>query len=1123
MRPTSSLRRPTAALRCWLPATLVMLGAVATGALWLPQPARASEAPATTARWIWYPERAAADCINQWRCFRRQFTLPEAPADATLHLIVDDSFEAFVNGMPARESERAGHGSRLRVGNLLRAGENVLAVRAFNGGNVAGVIGVLEARLASGQKVRIPTDASWRASREAPEGWQAPAFDDRAWSPAREVGDAFTAPWFEIGYGAETLATPEELALRAARLRRERQEMDAALAFLAREPRSRAQVRFRNGWAQLVIDGQPEPPMLYSPRAIDPATPGGARLIGQFRDAGIHLYHIVLNGDVLWRAPGRYDFAAWDRPVQKILALDPKARIFLGLRLDSPGWWLDAHPKEIIGYATGPAQSGVDQILRFRAASMASEVWRRDTGAMVRAALRHLEASPWGKRVVAYQLNYGVYCEWHYYGMASDMPDTGPAMTQAFRAWLRREYHGDLTALRAAWKDPAVTFDAAPVPDRAARLRTSALIFRDPATADRRVLDYYQCHQRVVADCLLHFCRAVKEETAGRALTGAWYGYFFGMGYPPEGHHLLLGEILRSPAVDFLSSPYCYDSSARAVGGDGQTRTVAESFRLHGKLHLYEADLRTHLAGDANHPQAHTREETIALLRREFAQAFLRGGGLWWVDFGASQGEGWFDDPAVLAEIARLRRIAVDMSAGDGTSASQVAVVCDPPSVATLGYPPEITYRLPTRVVTELNRTGAPFDTILLEDLDRKDLPDYRVFIFLNAFHLDTAQRERVARVVRRKGRTALWLYGAGFLSPRGADAAQMESLTGIRMGMIPARVRQVMEIPQGTHPLVAALPSVTRTTVAVERSQPVAGAADPANWNNPRSAAANADQYDLYALEKGEAGVTWRVLSKGTRWTDIHLLAPLPACDALSVRVRAGHLPCSFRVDLVDARGIPWSSVPLTIEEEGWQTFSLPITDIQLAPYARERAPAPQFPIQATKIVADLRPGTEFALTIGEVAAQWGRTRSERVCLLGDPDLTEGPLFFADDPAATALGFITHGVRRRPALAERQFTDWTSVVVTVPFASREFLAGLLDRAGVHRLLRDGEGVLLANRSLLALHSRTGGARKILAGNQVLVDLVTGERLLPAEGATTVELAPASTRLFRREESGLRR
>ena len=43
--------------------------------------------------------------------------------------------------------------------------------------------------------------------------------------------------------------------------------------------------------------------------------------------------------------------------------------------------------------------------------------------------------------------------------------------------------------------------------------------------------------------------------------------------------------------------------------------------------------------------------------------------------------------------------------------------------------------------VINLNRFGAPHDFYLLDDLLEGSLPDYKLYIFLNPFHLNTRRR----------------------------------------------------------------------------------------------------------------------------------------------------------------------------------------------------------------------------------------------------------------------------------------------------------------------------------------------------------------------------------------------
>ena len=93
-----------------------------------------------------------------------------------------------------------------------------------------------------------------------------------------------------------------------------------------------------------------------------------------------------------------------------------------------------------------------------------------------------------------------------------------------------------------------------------------------------------------------------------------------------------------------------------------------------------------------------------------------------------------------------------------------------------------------------LNRFGAPHDMYLLDDLLDGDLPPYKLYVFLNPFHLNNRRRAALKQILRREGRAALWLYAPGLLNsdaPAGQPALHrdhMTDLTGLqfRPGMGP-------------------------------------------------------------------------------------------------------------------------------------------------------------------------------------------------------------------------------------------------------------------------------------------------------------------------------------------------
>ncbi|MEN8254651.1 MAG: beta-galactosidase, partial [Verrucomicrobiota bacterium] len=542
----------------------------------------------TESSWIWYPEDVEEAGPDDPRFMRKTFVLESAPKRAELRVLADDMHTLWVNGKPVESRKNLwGSGIVYEFRDMLRRGENVLAFKVVNGGGMGGLVFQGEVEDSRGCVVKLRSDPSVRVSRKKKDGWLEPGFKDSSWKPASIVGSAFVQPWFQNAlFDVQPFLTRADWERRAVRV----ESLFKLPPGLAEETPVKAGIGWENGSCVLRFNGEAEPAQIYR-GTVDPTTEHGRRQIALFRDAGVHTYMAELYLAHCWLAPGKYDFTLLDETVRGYLSVDPDARLILEPRLIPPSWWMEAHPNELVGYAKGNYNS-IDEIRRVRRASLASEVWRQDALEMWRAMIRHLESKPWGGRVVGYQPGYGIYGEWHYFGSwVNEMPDTGPAMTKAFRQWLRERY-GSSAALRKAWGRDDVSLDSATVPGIEPRLAKRPLGMYLPVE-DQWVIDYYRCQQKITADALEGFCAAAKKETGGRAFTGAFYGYHLGVLQQAQGGHLELERLFKSPAIDYFAAPYEYFH--RKVGDDGRGRAVVDAFPLAGKVHLVEVDTRTHL------------------------------------------------------------------------------------------------------------------------------------------------------------------------------------------------------------------------------------------------------------------------------------------------------------------------------------------------------------------------------------------------------------------------------------------------------------------------------------------------------------------------------------------------
>jgi len=270
--------------------------------------------------------------------------------------------------------------------------------------------------------------------------------------------------------------------------------------------------------------------------------------------------------------------------------------------------------------------------------------------------------------------------------------------------------------------------------------------------------------------------------------------------------HLGLRWLLYNPYVDFIVSPYSY--GFRGIGGESAPMPPTESVRLHGKLYILEEDTRTHLSHqDPDYGRLNTLREAEAVLRRNLAWAVTHGSGIWWCGGGpGSKHINPEEEPAFRPLLRRFQEIGTFALGLDRAPCAEIAVLLDDESFFyesarnDLDLPLIFQQRL-----WGLPRIGAPYDAYLLEDFLYGRLPPYKLYIFLNPFHLDRFRREALARELRRDGRVALWIYAPGYIREE-PSLAHMEELTGFRFAKGSNPWGPLMHLTDFTHPITQGL-----------------------------------------------------------------------------------------------------------------------------------------------------------------------------------------------------------------------------------------------------------------------------------------------------------------------------
>lgn len=537
---------------------------------------------------------------------------------------------------------------------------------------------------------------------------------------------------------------------------------------------------------------------------------GDPPALPDFLAGGVRICQFEAPRPSWWRGKGEYDFAPLDAKIDAFLAITRDVllipRVTFGY--EGEGWWADAHPDEL---SVGRDVDGNDvdyKAVRVRPVdcwqSSGSEVWTQDAAQAMADFVRHCEEK-YGENLLGYQVGAGISTEWFRWWTFTEgvYEDYSPAGAAAFRRFLTARYGSD-AELQKAWGRPEVTLATAAVPEPR-RLHTPMLDFFRHPTQERDIIDWLACVSDGNVTQMLALAAAAKEAAGGKKLAGVFFGYFWphwNTQTPARMGHLGLERVLASPAIDYVSAPYHYDN--RMTGGYHHSETVSQVIERAGKLFVDEIDTATHLANPQQWPyevQGKPRSvaESCALLRRDAAAVLGTAGTAWWMDLRYDR---WFNDPDIQATLAQMQGLSAQTLAWGGESRAEVALVID--DVSTLYC--DLTSNL-SQYFTSLGRQfdwsdlGFPMDTVALRELPRAR--QYKLYVFLNCWHVSTELRREIHARTRRSGGYAIWFHAAGYYDENRYGEEAIRDLTGIEVYADRAEHIPAVRVRDTGHPFV--------------------------------------------------------------------------------------------------------------------------------------------------------------------------------------------------------------------------------------------------------------------------------------------------------------------------------
>ncbi len=554
-------------------------------------------------------------------------------------------------------------------------------------------------------------------------------------------------------------------------------------------PAPRVEIKKINGIPRLYVNGEAVPTITYRNRIHHDFA-----YMKKFADSGhrvffmTHPRHFDQPEEAYWQAV--------DENVRAILGFNEDTLLILGMYLGVDEAWAEAHPDDIARTLDGQAAPAYDE--RFHGGlitmpySLFSKEFETEGVRQVKAHVEWAKRHPLGHRIIGFFIEAGAAQEWIPFARPDQM-DYAPVVTTGFREWLRRKYKSD-GALQEAWKDPAVTLDTATVPTQQEQNATTRGDFFDPSLG-RRVPDFQRCYMQNIGD-RIHAC--------ARAAKGGGEGRLVGIFHEPPmevgAHDHAWQQVMEDPNLDFFAGPTCYES--RLAGQPTPVHHLVDSLRLLNKLFFTEEDTRPHtmqqIVGGTIHVE--TRDESRQTISRTMLHTFVKGVLGWYWDFQYR----WFTEPWFWPFFRQLQDIGAAVQAARPRSVAEIAVFVDEGSIP---YEP---HRLVTNLchrllIHEINRIGCPHDIYLFDHIRRNDLPDYKLYLFLNTFRVTDAQRRAVKRL-RRDGHVLFFHHGAGFLN-EDASVDNMDDLIGMHFKEFDARRPTTIVTDDLVHPLVDALP----------------------------------------------------------------------------------------------------------------------------------------------------------------------------------------------------------------------------------------------------------------------------------------------------------------------------
>ncbi|MBN8554474.1 MAG: beta-galactosidase [Deltaproteobacteria bacterium] len=522
-----------------------------------------------------------------------------------------------------------------------------------------------------------------------------------------------------------------------------------------------------------------------------------------------------------------------------ILKQDPSAQFVVRLTIAAPDWWLKENPQ----HADLNYDYSIGGTLQKKSTGILSSPFLRSTlKNEFQNLLNDIKQNGRIKRIRGFILLGLQTQEWYPYDAGTSLTMLGKdAWTlQAFREWVQKKYVSEEN-LKTAWGNGGISFSNIRTPsDERRRAADNQNTFRQ-LPRDQDLIDFYSFYNQLIPSFVNEMASVVKTNSFAKEIpVGFIYGYMNEFRGDETFGHNALGLALREPNIDFILTEASQVFRDWATGADLE-RGPFLSAALNGKFIMYDNDQYMpgtkqryielcegyrgslsdadfyqqfpqckpeyidyifRLSGSHNVYRENVNE-TFSIYKRYLGFTLSSGVAYSLFPF---YGKEIDYSPGLWSLLGELRKayesarslfLTNTLSKTD-SSAAEVLVISDEASTffvnqqistseqVALGAQWGPTNHLLNRNLSltrlSLRQMGAPYDHILMSDIEKVNPAQYKVIIFLNAFSLSTNQITFIREKFQNNGRTILWNHLAGYATDGKISAANTDNLVGFHI-----------------------------------------------------------------------------------------------------------------------------------------------------------------------------------------------------------------------------------------------------------------------------------------------------------------------------------------------------